>query len=436
MIVRPYLILAAACALCAQDTAIRVEVQQVLVPVVVTDKKGHYVSGLRASDFQIFEDGVRQDVASFSSGTAASVNDVAALARPAAVDQRVARHTFVICIDTLHASAATAVRVKQTLENLFEKEKPGDAQYVLIGVGRRLQVFEPATSSPAAVLVKVRSAAFQNAMAGMDASALAAQLQQIRSRMGEFCKQCSCGAKSSQASCDSQIDALKQSVDAEAERWAAPTRALLDQFKSVVEELAKLPTGRTLILVSDGFEIDPRREFYAAVSAYLPNRPQFKLEDSTNGLREALEVASDRNIVIFTIDSRGGAPASLESSGAMDAAQSMGNGGGDPIGMGSRSRGQAPAAIQTAPGANPFANAASAAMEELARSTGGVYSHDIGAMLKQFRGALADGRQYYLLSYVPKNSAHDGRFRAITVETNDKKLNLRAKTGYWAVKAQ
>lgn len=412
------LILALACALCAQDTAIRVDVQQVLVPVVVTDKKGHYASGLQAADFQIFEDGVRQEIASFSSS-----------AQPAA------RHTFVICIDTLHTSASGAVRVKEALENLLEKEKPGEAQYVLIGLGRQLQVLQPATSNPAAVLVKVRSAAFQHAMAGMDAAALSADLQQIRSRMGEFCKQCSCGARSSQGSCASQIDALKQGVDAAAERWAGPTKALLDQFKSVVEELAKLPTGRTLILISDGFEIDPKRAFYAAVSAYLPNRPQFKLEDATSGLRQVVQVASDRNVVIFTIDSRGAAPASLESSSAMDAAHSAGNGGGEAIGIGTRSRGQAPVATQTAPGASQIALASSPAMEELARSTGGVYSHDNGALGKQLRGALADGRQYYLLSYAPKNSAQDGKFRTITVQTSDKKLSLRAKAGYWAVAA-
>ena len=80
--------------------------------------------------------------------------------------------------------------------------------------------------------------------------------------------------------CDAEIDTLKQSIDAEADRWTAPTNALLEQFKNVVEELAKLPTGRTLILVSDGFNIDPKREFYRVVSTYLPNSPQFKLDDA------------------------------------------------------------------------------------------------------------------------------------------------------------
>jgi VWFA-related protein len=74
----------------------------------------------------------------------------------------------------------------------------------------------------------------------------------------------------------------------------------------------------------------------------------------------------------------------------------------------------------------------SASMEQLARATGGVYFHDSTDMLKEFRSALADGRQYYVLAYVPKNTARDGKFRSIVVETTDKKLSIRAKSGYWA----
>ena len=43
-----------------QAPAIKVQVQQVLVPVVVTDRKGHFITDLKASDFQVFEDGVEQ----------------------------------------------------------------------------------------------------------------------------------------------------------------------------------------------------------------------------------------------------------------------------------------------------------------------------------------------------------------------------------------
>jgi VWFA-related protein len=422
--------------LLAQDPVIRLDVRHVLVPVVVTDKKGHHVNGLRASDFRISEDGVQQEIASFSSDTAGAVDDIAALSKPNSVAGP--RHTFVICIDTLHASSANAARLREALENLFEKEKPADAQYVLIGIGRQLQVLQPATPSPLAILLKLRSTAFQNAMGGLDASALSAQLQTLRTRMDEFCKHCACGNRSSQGSCNSQIDTLKQSLDADAERWIGPTNGLLEQFKNVVEELAKVPTSRALILVSDGFNINPKREFYQVVSAYLPNVPQFKLDDSKDvepGLREALKVATERGVIIDTVDSRGSATASLANTGSMDAGAASGNSGDYSMLGTNRSATRSPrnvAAQNADPKANPFPSQESVSMVQLARATGGVYFHDSGDLLKQFRSALADGRQYYLLSYVPKNAARDGKFRTIRVETIDAKLTVRAKSGYWA----
>jgi VWFA-related protein len=433
---RLILALAASTMFAQQDTTIRLDVQQVLVPIVVTDKKGHHVSGLRASNFHVFEDGVQQEIASFSSATTGAVAGIGALSKPSSavvpLTRAAPRHTFVICIDTLHASPASAARIRESLENLFENEKGGDAQYVLIGIGRQLQVLQAATPSPLAILLKLRSPAFQTAMGGMDASALSAQLQNIKTRMDEFCKRCACGPRSGSRNCDSEIDTLKQSVDAEAERWTAPTSGLLEQFRKVVEELAKLPTGRTLILISDGFNIDPKQEFYRAVSAYLPNVPQFKLPPlKPDALQDALKIASDRSVTIDTVDSRG-ATASFASSGSMDASASAGTGGGTMLGT---NRSATPAradTLRTAADSRANPPQESTAMEQLARATGGVYFHDSGDLLKQFRSALADGREYYVLAYTPKNNVHDGKYRTIVVESPDKKLSIRAKSGYWA----
>ena len=86
------------------------------------------------------------------------------------------RHTFVICIDTLHASPANSARTRESLKSLFETENAAGAQYVLIGIGRQLQVLQPATANPLEILVKLRSAAWQNAMGGLDASALSVEV--------------------------------------------------------------------------------------------------------------------------------------------------------------------------------------------------------------------------------------------------------------------
>ena len=49
--------------------------------------------------------------------------------------------------------------------------------------------------------------------------------------------------------------------------------------------------------------------------------------------------------------------------------------------------------------------------------------------------AFADGRQYYVLAYVPTNTNSDGKFRAISVRVRDGKYVISAKRGYWAAAA-
>ena len=49
---------------------VRVNVNLVLLNVAVTDDKGHYITGLRPSDFAVFEDNIPQTVATFGEGDA------------------------------------------------------------------------------------------------------------------------------------------------------------------------------------------------------------------------------------------------------------------------------------------------------------------------------------------------------------------------------
>jgi VWFA-related protein len=68
---------------------------------------------------------------------------------------------------------------------------------------------------------------------------------------------------------------------------------------------------------------------------------------------------------------------------------------------------------------------------EIAAATGGTAfrSNDL---LKGLQLAFADGRQYYMVSYVSTNAKADGKFRAITVKLRDPRMSVKAKRGYWA----
>src|SRR5436853_5658012 len=48
------------------DDVVRIETNIVTVPAVVMDREGRYITDLRREDFQIFEDGVEQEIASFT----------------------------------------------------------------------------------------------------------------------------------------------------------------------------------------------------------------------------------------------------------------------------------------------------------------------------------------------------------------------------------
>ncbi len=65
------LVLLSMIALVAQqdDFVVKTRVDLVLLSVAVTDHSGHYIKGLKPSDFRIFEDGVPQKLALFSEGS-------------------------------------------------------------------------------------------------------------------------------------------------------------------------------------------------------------------------------------------------------------------------------------------------------------------------------------------------------------------------------
>lgn len=69
---------------------------------------------------------------------------------------------------------------------------------------------------------------------------------------------------------------------------------------------------------------------------------------------------------------------------------------------------------------------------EFAAATGGTSYQNSNDLLAGIRRAVAEGRDYYTLGYVPVNPTLDGRFRKISIEIRGRKVTLRAKRGYWA----
>jgi VWFA-related protein len=74
-------------------------------------------------------------------------------------------------------------------------------------------------------------------------------------------------------------------------------------------------------------------------------------------------------------------------------------------------------------------------LRRLADETGGraFFPFEAGDLTANFQEIARELRSQYSLGYVSTNTAHDGTFRAITIQAVDKGLHVRAKNGYFAL---
>ena len=261
----------------AGTATIRVDVRQVLVPVFANDRQGHYATGLKPSDFHLFEDGVEQTITSFSSESAGAAQSLpetgreSAAAKPAAPERNAVRRTYVVCIDTLHTSMASLVYARAALEKLFRAERPGDALYVLVAVGTGLEILQNTTRDPALVLQALDEHSFQKQMSQSRHGSNDADLSRFRQSLDE--------AKGLCDSHDPFCPARKRMLPAEANQIAAQERvynaSFLAQLHSVVEQLSRGNDRRSLLLISGGFELVPGKLARELLLAYFP---EFRFE--------------------------------------------------------------------------------------------------------------------------------------------------------------
>ena len=416
----------------AQEPTIKVQVEQVLVPVVVTDRKGHWVTDLEKSDFHVFEDGVEQKVVAFrteQSGAADLFPPDASPAAPAepvplsgASSQPPPRRTYLVVVDTLSSSFGNFSQVRDALRKLFEEEKGSDSQYALVTLGRPSRVLQNLTCDPGTVLGALQSNDFTGAIKSSQASDAAQQEAELTGKVAAFCRGCQgfCGgaplpSRPSSFACQEAWDDIIRWANNAAQEREASFRDFVDDLRGLTQQLSHLPGRRMMVLISDGFNFRPGHELFQII-ADAANHPEVLFKLTTDNYEDQfhaiVRLADAANVTFSTLDSRGvyAVPA-----GGFDATQDVSVRGVPQVQLARQSS----------------ARQAQDAMRYLAGATGGEF-FDGNNTLKGLRQSFADGRLYYVLAYVSTNRLEDGKFRAIRVQVQGKNLIVRAKSGYWA----
>lgn len=430
---------------CAQAPPIRTQVNEVLVPVVVTNGRGHHITGLKATDFQVFEDGRPERIVAFSteqgsiqipaSGEISGASNPSAGASKGAADSAQPRQTYLIVVDTLHSASANFGRVRGVLAKFFEKEHGADAQYALIALGREPRIVQDSTREASMLVSAIRAPAFSKMILDSEAANLAAAAEQFTELMREYCSSCQCvsaGTSSDDQYCPDRKSRVQAFLTSAGERTRLLNEQFLGELAQIVDAIASMPTSRTVIFISDGFNRFPGRELYAIMMGYGPKDRSFEFNrrDTQAQLDAVLKIATANNVKFYTIDSRGLYTMAAVPGSGFDASSSSAI----HTQMDSRAAPNLAVGVPEAVTlqASSAAKESTDALAELARETGGVFFENSNDLMRGIQQAVADGREYYLLAYVPDNDAMDGKYRKISVTLRDPKWQVHAKPGYWA----
>jgi len=399
--------------------------ERVQVDVVVRDKKGALLRGLRPTDFEVYEDGARQDVESLDFVERTPPAFVAASGSTPAPEKTTPTFVAVVFDRLGHGSRAFA---QQAMLRYLDAQSSTKAWFGAFAIDRRLVTLQPFTPDHEKVrlaalrLTSLGSTAFsgvrerdliRNAYAGMadgggQTHVAAAELSGVPE-----CRGVEDDVVRRLELMDSRIMEAYDSLDRD-EQGFATTHALL----ALVTGIARLPGRKAVLFFSEGLVIPAGVEGVvqsvvsaanrANVSIYTVDASGLHATSTTDETRRTLDVLQAR----------------LKPEG-MDKPMVRGPGNGDRVESGL-------ALLEKSEDALRYP--AEGGLGRLADQTGGFLirdTNDLGPGLAQIDEELG---AYYLLSYVPRNRTYDGGFRTIGVRLRAPHGRLQARQGYLALK--
>jgi VWFA-related protein len=416
------------------EPLLRIETELVQIDAVVTDKKGELARDLKRADFELFDDGKKQEIAHFAIGTAAqparwlAVEKKPAEKSPAdstPVEIRAGRY-IVIAVDDFHLAPENLMLSKRTLQRFINGQMVAGDQVAIATTSGNIGMFQQFTDERDVLEravnrlnVQQRSVTSSSDVpritdyqaelidtGNLDALELAVQEilrqeptppPQAGGRAGRGGMNAG-GGDGGASPRDRAIQQAQSRARMIVSQNAHYTRATLSNLESVIRNLGALTGRKMLVLLSDGF--------------YLGGSSSSQIYD----MRRITDAATRAGVVIYSIDARGlvAVPPGGSASDSFGA---------DDINLpGARERVESSGVQAKLDGLNA-----------LARDTGGTLFKNSNDLNLGLQRVLDANETYYVLAYEPSTPYRDGRFHKIEVRIAGRPdLTVRTRKGYFA----
>jgi len=422
-----------------QDDTVRVTTSEVLLDAVVRDKKGRPVQDLTADDFEVYEDGVRQQIRSArlvkreagatpaAAAESAPKTDVTPTTAPARAPLTDAAGVSAIALvfDRLSPEARSFAR-DAALSYAGDGLQSGNFVGVF-NIDLALRVAQPYTTDARLVREAISNSGTQGSSAHASTvervQGLSTQQQSLGTTVAAGISAASAGGQGN-SSAGQQASAAgaarADQIFAEMEQRSLEVFEMLERDQqgyattngllAVVNSMRRLPGRKALVFFSEGLAIPP------GVQAYF---------------RSVINSANRANVSIYAVDAAGLRVISGNKM-ARDEISRMAN---QAINRGGDEQTGRPLTMGLERNEDLLRSNPQSGLGQLASETGGFLIADTNNLKGRLRQVDEDLRTYYLLTYTPQNQNYDGRFRQIEVKLKRSGLDIQSRKGYYAVNA-
>ncbi len=363
----------------------RVEVNYVEVDAIVTDAQGTPIANLSKDDFELFEDGKRQEVSSFSLINIPIERAERPLFASAPVEadvqtnEHVEGRIYLIVLDDLHTDVTRGPRVKAAATRFIEQNFGTNDLAAVVFTGRSGDGQDFTNNSRLLV----------NAINKFSGRKLrSATLERIE------------GAR-----VDPATGTLVPGDDIEQMDRAFRARSMAASVRKLAEFMAGVRGRRkSMLLIGEGVDYD----IYEAVGQ-LGSTASSVLLDT----HDAIAAATRGNVSIYAIDPRGLTTAEAD---LIEVSGPVGDANGRSI-------------------ANEL-RLSQDSLRVLADSTGGFAAVNRNDLNGAFDRIVSENSSYYMLGFYSNNDRRNGRFRKLEVRVKRPGLRVRNRSGYYEARGR
>lgn len=405
---------------------VRITTELVQTDVMVFDKQGRFVDSLRPEEFELQVGGKTQTLSFFERVTAGSSREAAQLAaigsnskgnattpRQAAETEASTRGRIIFFfLDDLHLSGASLIRAREALQRFVDEQMNPNDQVAIVSTSGQIGFLQQLTDNQTVLRAAIKRLNYkQNPEAYTGKTRITdymasqildnGNLQLFAYLMESIKLEQQMGPGNRQgdhrvAASYSAIPYLENRINQVYAQSRMTTADTLDALRSLMLSSSALPGRKLVFFLSDGFLVNERQAGALAM------------------LHSVTQTAARAGAVVYTMDMRG----TITGLGSeVDASTN------DYIDFSSRRAGIAVGEIA----------ATREALQIIADDTGGRASFNSGAIDDQFRQAIDETSNYYLLAWRPDSAEQrDQRARLKVIVRGHPELRVRLRTNYFS----